>query len=325
MDRLKGEVEVDKRQQSRAVGFENGVMIDGQHRVLSNFVMNPSKVVHLELCRAGVSQGIEQITPGLAKFYLGFNTKNRKLREARSKDHAREMLAGGWVPENPDPIMFGLDGTLVNGQHRLRAVVIADQPQRMLVLRGVGNQVLDSLDTGRARTFKDTLRMEGYPNYQELASILKRVWILEEIGSPIHRAHVSPSVRELRALLGRDEDYFTSLASFAARWKKSAVGIVLSAPDAGVLKNAFLSVAPAQDVEAFFNGLGHGSGDKVIQLLRRRLVVAGKENRPGPEARVALTIKGWNLWIRGQEREFIRWTPGGANPEPFPVAIGPDL
>lgn len=322
---MKGEIEVDKREQSRAVGFENGVMIDGQHRILSNFVMNPSRVVHLELCRARVSQGIEVITPELAEFYLGFNTKNRRLREARSKDHAREMLAGGWIPENPDPIMFALDGTLVNGQHRLRAIVIAGQPQSMLVLRGVGNQVLDTLDTGRARTFKDTLRMEGYSNYQELASILKRVWILEQIGTPIHRAHVSPSVRELRALLGTDEDYFTSLASFAARWKKSSVGIVLSAPDVGVLKYAFLSVAPAGDVEAFFEGLGQGSGDKVIQILRRRLVVGSKENGPGPETRVALAIKGWNLWIRGQEREFIRWSPGGANPEPFPVPVGPDV
>ena len=316
---------MEKREQSKALGFDRGVLIDGEHRILSNFVMNPSRVVHLELCRARFSQGIELITPALAEFYLGFNTKNRKLREARSRDHAREMLAGGWIAENPDPIMFGLDGTLVNGQHRLRAIVIAGQPQQMLVLRGVADQVLDSLDTGRARTFKDTLRIEGYSHYQELASILKRVWILEEIGSPVHRAHVSPSVRELRALLGTNEDYFTSLASFAARWKKSSVGMVLSSPDVGVLKYAFLAVAPLQDVEVFFEALGQGSENKVIQILRRRLVVGSKENGPGPETRVALAIKGWNLWIRGQEREFIRWSPGGANPEPFPVVVGPDL
>jgi hypothetical protein len=43
--------------------------------------------------------------------------------------------------------------------------------------------------------------------------------------------------------------------------------------------------------------------------------------RFGQTYRLAVIIKAWNAYRDGREVKSLRWTQGGANPEPFPEAI----
>jgi hypothetical protein len=69
---------------------------------------------------------------------------------------ASEIVAGRWVLTHQG-IAFGSDGTLYDGQHRLRAVVESGIAVAMRVTRGVSPEALDVIDTGTARRSQDVL------------------------------------------------------------------------------------------------------------------------------------------------------------------------
>lgn len=66
-----------------------------------------------------------QMTPGLAKKMLASNADNqRNLRMSKVEQYVRDMLAGHW-PITGETIKVATDGALIDGQHRLTAVLHA--------------------------------------------------------------------------------------------------------------------------------------------------------------------------------------------------------
>lgn len=76
------------------------------------------------------------VTPELARVWLRANTRNRNTRERAVTEYARDMVAGHWNL-NGEAIKFAYDGSLLDGQHRLRAVIEADATVQMLVVVGL--------------------------------------------------------------------------------------------------------------------------------------------------------------------------------------------
>jgi hypothetical protein len=72
---------------------------------------------------------IETITPKQAQVILAHNDRNRSLASSRVTVYSGAMLAGEWRM-NGETIKFNGDGTLLDGQHRLAAVVRSGQPQQ---------------------------------------------------------------------------------------------------------------------------------------------------------------------------------------------------
>src|SRR3990172_8052075 len=76
------------------------------------------------------------VTPNPPREWLRTNTHNRKLRDRAVADYARDMTAGHWTL-NGEAIKFATDGTVLDGQHRLRAVIDSDVTVQMLVVVGL--------------------------------------------------------------------------------------------------------------------------------------------------------------------------------------------
>ena len=94
---------------------------------------------------------VETITPEMAKDYLKHNTDNyRKLSRTTVYKYAAEMKAGRWEL-NGEGIQFDESGKLKNGQHRLAAILVANVPVKMAVIRGVSDSV-SVFDSGSNRT-----------------------------------------------------------------------------------------------------------------------------------------------------------------------------
>src|SRR5688500_13425048 len=91
------------------------------------------------------------ITPQMAKDWLAANTHNRKLRDHHVVALSRDMKAGRWH-DTGTPIKFDRAGVLLDGQHRLEAIVLADVPIQMWVFRGLESEVQDYMDTGLRRS-----------------------------------------------------------------------------------------------------------------------------------------------------------------------------
>jgi hypothetical protein len=63
------------------------------------------------------------ITPEIAEKILMKNESNRTLNKDIVNKYVREIIDNQWSEFTPDPIVINLNGILLNGQHRLNAVV----------------------------------------------------------------------------------------------------------------------------------------------------------------------------------------------------------
>ena len=107
-----------------------------------------------------ITSSLEVITPEKAKGYLEMNTKNyRFLNRAKVAQYAEDMRSGNWSV-NGETIVFGADGVLKDGQHRLAAIVESDKPGMFLVVRGVDNDV-NLFDMGSNRSLKQIAKADG--------------------------------------------------------------------------------------------------------------------------------------------------------------------
>lgn len=104
---------------------------------------------------------VEIITPHIAKEMLERMETNRPLSDTTAKRYARDMADGRWN-NNGQGIVLSEDGTLLDGQHRLRAVLISQATLAMLVVRGVDKRTFITMDSGKTRTLSDVLAIQGY-------------------------------------------------------------------------------------------------------------------------------------------------------------------
>lgn len=114
------------------------------------------------------------ITPEIASAMMEYNTSNRPLSKGHVNNLAAEMKRGAWMFA-PSPIMFSNKGRLIDGQHRLSAIVESGCAIEAMVAFGVVDEVFDKIDTGRRRTGGDVFAINGVPNYGGMAAATK--WI----------------------------------------------------------------------------------------------------------------------------------------------------
>lgn len=108
-----------------------------------------------------IQSAVETITPAKAKEYLKKNTSNyRKMSRSVIRSYADDIKNGRWEL-NGETIIFGKDGSLKDGQHRLAAIVLAGKAADILVVRGVESGA-HKIDIGKRRTDVDILNAEGF-------------------------------------------------------------------------------------------------------------------------------------------------------------------
>jgi len=103
---------------------------------------------------------VMDVTPSQAFAWLEGNTHNRPLDQAHVERLARDMKAGRWRLTHQG-IAFDTTGLLVDGQHRLWAVIEADVTVRMRVFFNEPPESRHVLDTGQRRNNLDVLRITG--------------------------------------------------------------------------------------------------------------------------------------------------------------------
>lgn len=129
------------------------------------------------------------ITPDLAKGILANNKGNRKLNDNHVNFLTGQMLAGKWLFTG-DPIKISHEKRLLDGQHRLQAVVKSGKSQDFLIAKDLDDEIFNVLDTGKVRTAADVLSTQSIKNPNESAAIAKFV-ILYRAGKLQHKGKVS--------------------------------------------------------------------------------------------------------------------------------------
>jgi hypothetical protein len=113
---------------------------------------------------------IEMIGPREAEAYLAKQKFNRPVRMKWINFLANEMLNGFWVM-NGETIIFNKKDELIDGQHRLKAVLIAGGTYPFLVVHGADENAFSTIDTGQKRSPSDALYIAGFPHPGVYASL----------------------------------------------------------------------------------------------------------------------------------------------------------
>ena len=113
----------------------------------------------------------QTVTPEMAKVYLQKNTDNRNKRGWWVSGLANMIKRGEWIPTHQG-VAFSKSGKLLDGQHRLEAIVEANMPVQMLVTTGVSDEAYKVLDNGIKRTLADLTGIT--PKTAEVCRVLAR-------------------------------------------------------------------------------------------------------------------------------------------------------
>lgn len=126
---------------------------------------------------------IIDVSPSIASDLLKLNTKNRRLSPSRVEFLSAQMKSGQFI-FNGDSIRISESGVLLDGQHRLAAIVKSGTTQKMMIINGLADESFTTIDVGAARTSSDFLMLSGVKNSMALAAAGRLALSFEVTGSP---------------------------------------------------------------------------------------------------------------------------------------------
>ena len=260
----------------------------------------------LELAQAP-DISVEIVTPEKAQEYLYRNKNNRAVSVETVTAYARDIRAGNWRQVG-DPIRFDTDGNLLDGQHRLHAVIAAEVPVPFFVIRGLSVADSQVMDVGRKRTGANALEMAGFGKNVMSMSAAAVIGIADDAGKLI--SNNSRTRQPTHAeLIGWAQENFPHMTDSHRLGMKSYAQHRGSA--AGYVYGAYrlYKASPTRSLEFLSDVaemVGEGKGDP-RSALNRRLSVLGITARMKSKGvrTVHCFTEAFNAWSKGEELHTI--------------------
>ena len=121
---------------------------------------------------------IETINSNKAERYLATNLlTNRRVDKNLVNRLAGAIACGDWKLTG-DPIRFDVNGDLIDGQHRLSAIIKADAVVEAYVMRNCEVDLYETLDQGKARSLLDTLNSAGAVQATNTTAVVRLLYQL---------------------------------------------------------------------------------------------------------------------------------------------------
>lgn len=263
-----------------------------------------------------------EMTPKIASELLRRNAENqRNIRSRKVDQYARDMADGNW-PMTGDTIKVDTNGDLIDGQHRVAAVVQAGIMVTMLVAYDVSPDVMPVLDSGIARTFSDVLKMSGSSQRNVTGAIVRRI-VQWERGNRMGTAASGTDIISHSELMERylnDVPGFDSASQRASDVRRANLGTAGPVGTAFYLFSQIDHEAAHVFFDAYVSGANLVEGDPVL-ALRNRMVRVGRDERLMPAEVLALFCRAWNAWREKRSLASVPIVTGGRrlNNATFPV------
>lgn len=267
------------------------------------------------MAQNGINIEVVIISPEMARDILDFSEKsgsrNRRLSPAVVKRYANDMKRGNWKTTGA-AISLTSEGILIDGQHRLNAIVVSGVPVEMVVARGVQKDAFNVMDQGKRRDLADLLYIDGFRQYTSyIGAAAKQIhYYVTHGGFIANYIHAYISYNEVRIVVEHHQDEMIDAAREYLGASKG--GRSLLPPSVFIaLWVLFGSVDPRRNA-VFMNTIMTGvnlSEDDPRLVLRRYLIDI--KNSKGVKTRdmaflAAYVIAAWNKFISGQTCQHLR-------------------
>lgn len=246
----------------------------------------------------GITHTIVHVTAETAKRWLDENnTHNRRISTTRVEEYASDMSEGRWH-FNGEAIQFDRDNVLLNGQHRLMAILATGIAQTFLIVSGLDRSSQITMDQGTRRGASDQLLVAGIVA-DTTATAAIRVFIKWQSGrlfGDLTKNKVSTSEIVEWAQDNPDlVEMMAELSSVGVRRVKCAPSVALAV----ALRFALIDLDAATE---FFGRLSRQENmTGAVLALHRRLDRAESARVKLPTRDViAYFTTAWNAWRDGR-------------------------
>lgn len=260
------------------------------------------------------------ITPELAAKLLKANVKNRRPKRNVVLKYAKDMIEGRWKVDTYELIKISKTDKILDGQHRLMAVVKANIPIYFHIVYGLEDSVFDVLDTGSVRNATDVFKINGIPLDSTLPSVIGFYYNLKDGGTTKgQNVHIRKTNAELLEIYLLNPEYWQHIGHRAHSLYHSFAKILPPSHIGGFI--AFFNDFNSDDSEEFMNQLCTGSNIKIeiINILRNKLITEKiSVHKLNVTTKIAFIIKSWNAYRMKINIKILKYTP---STDTFPVAI----
>jgi len=255
---------------------------------------------------------IETITPQQAERYLYSNNSNRPLSKVHVDGLARAMASNEWQI-NGEAIKFDVTGNLLDGQHRLQAIIKSGINIKTVVQRGLDVLSFDTLDTGRVRSGADIFALLGTAYPKTLASAVRLLILVQRSASSKGRVNN----HDLTVFLQQNPEIHISQDYVIPAMRKiKHAGKVRGS--VAVAAHYMFSSIDAESAELFFIEMTDISPTNHFRVLELRMTNDKIQRRTVTSVEeFALLIKTWNAWRKGKTIKQLQWKAK----EGFPTAL----
>lgn len=258
---------------------------------------------------------IEHITPDQAERLIEAKEHNRNIVTRVVDKYARDMRTGNWAL-NGQTIKISKSGKLLDGQHRCCAAVKTGKSFDAIVVRGLPDEVFDTLDAGPVRSLGEVLATRGEKNTNALAAALQKLWLYQQGFPQLHT--IRGSHAELLRVLDEHPEIRNSTQYVLNRARDVIPGGIAAATH--YLGGRLNREKADEFIDRIGDGIGLGKNDP-IRLLRELLRRDEKRNRGSlrETEKWALTIKAMNAFFAGSDMRLLVWRT--SSKEAFPRVL----
>lgn len=247
---------------------------------------------------------VEQVivSPEKARELLAMNVCNRPISHRAVARLAESMKNGEWK-QNGDTICVS-DGVLVDGQHRLSAIIESGVSIPVILVNGLQEGAFATKDCGKRRSISDYLSVVGEVNTAKLSSAaVMALSVIGEWEGKRMQASSGGGVAASSVISFVSEN--TELRRFIMLRTKQYVGRPSCAA-------ALLILAYRQNMDAttfvarVYDGVGL-SANNAAYVLRDTLLRKSNKSTLSRRYEMAYWIKAWNSWKLDSKVSFMRF------------------
>lgn len=262
---------------------------------------------------------IEIITPAMATEYLNSNTANRNIRNRVVESYARDIREGNWKFTG-EAIKFSKSGTLLDGQHRLFAVIEANAPIKALVIRNLDDETQEVMDTGAKRAASDAVNMKGYKNSTTMSAAARYIITFKSGSLQVNKEMARVTHSEILNFIEKNpvlEEYAVDCVAMKATSDLSASLMTASL--------FLLSEADSEQAKEFMTTVGTGlnlqPNTSLYALVNRLREIRKHRTYVPPAEYLSLVIRAWNKWRKGESVKTLPLRTSGNNTIKIPSKV----
>lgn len=258
-----------------------------------------------EQIKIEIKSEILLITPSLAAEFLSRNVKNRKLNNSVVQEYKRQILDGQWQL-TPQGISFNEYNELMDGQHRLTAILEANKGVNMFVFYNVPDNSFKVLDTGFKRNTNQIFAMNGIKYAMEKAAGIRRFILMENTSTNALaniKNNTNVSSTSIYEYYQNNKILIDDLTSIAIAYYNKTPFFSKANILAIILHLHITRKHSIITIQGFFDQLFHGRtiNNNGIELLRSKLIQSAlmPSLKIKETVKLVLLKKVWNAYIKG--------------------------